>query len=337
MQQEYKILCQLNYQGNADMYLVRDIKSGLLAVKRTVDKNLFKMYKEIQTITHPNLMKILDVWIEDECCVVIAEYISGATVADYLMKNSGFTEEAVCNYIIMLCSGVETLHNHGIIHRDISPNNVILTSDGGLKLCDYDISTLYKEGEQPEVMKGTYGFASPEQFGYAKVDAQSDIYSIGMLAYTMLGTDVGFKKCHMSRLKRAINIAVCMDKKDRYATVGQLRAELEMDSVTGGNKIRMIVQSVPGFRTGTTWKKIVAICAYPVLYVVNRMIMSGCIKNVWTYVMFILIPWILYMDLFHVSKRLLKLDGNQKWFRLVAAMIIQMVGYFFGGEVRWLI
>lgn len=335
MQHEYKILCQLNNPGNADMYLVRDMKTGLLAVKRTVDKNKYKLYKEIQGITHASLMKIVDVWMEEDC-VVIAEYISGETVADYLRKNAQFTEEEVYRNILMLCDGVEVLHNHGIIHRDISPNNVMVTSDGGLKLCDYDISALYREGEQSEDRKGTYGYASPEQFGYAHVDGQTDIYSIGMLAYTMLGGNGGRLKCRSQRLRRAINIAACMDKKDRYATVGQLKAELEMRFITGESKARTFVRSIPGFRTGTTWKMIVALCTYPVLYIVDGMIMSDSIKNVWTYAGFIIIPWIFYMDLFHVSKRLLKLENGQKWFRLVVGMFIQMAGYFLGGDAGWL-
>lgn len=333
MEHGYKELCQLN----REIYLVRDCKSGMLAVKRTADKNRFALYKEIQKISHVNLMKILDVWMEEECCVVIAEYISGETVADYLRKHACMAQEEVSRNIVMLCEGVDLLHSHGIIHRDISPNNVMLTSDGGLKLCDYDISVLCREGQQPENMKGTYGYASPEQFGYAQVDRQTDIYSIGMLAYTMLGGNGDRLKCRSGRLKRAINIAICMDKKDRYTTVGQLKAELEIDIEPGGKRARTYVRSIPGFRTGTAWKGIFAICAYPVLYIADRMLMSGCIKNVWTYIVFIIIPWIFYMDLFYVSKRLLKLEGGQKWFRLVVGMVIQMTGYFFGGDVGWLL
>lgn len=329
MRYTYEELCPLQNANQGDLYLVRETQTGLLAVKRTVDISLFQLYKRLQGINHVNLMRILDVGIEQEKCVVIAEYITGETIAEHLRKQGRFSEKSVENYVMMLCDGVQTLHNHQIIHRDISPNNVMLTTDGILKLCDYDISKIYdKDQLRDEQLRGTYGYAAPEQFGYALTDEQSDIYAIGMLAYTMLGGNGNKLKCRSGRLRRAVYRAISMDKTDRYTNAYQMKEEIVMSSSKPEGRNRTWIQYIPGFRTLTPWQMVVALIAYPCLLYVDIMVLDDCLRNVFTYLLFIVVPWFFYLDLFHISKVLLKLEPGQQWFRLVVGIAIQMLGYF---------
>lgn len=329
MQDMYMELCKLNMSGAKDMYLVRQQKTGLLAVKKVVDEQLFPLYKRLLEIRHVNLMKILDVFMDENRCVVISEYIIGETLSDILRNPGRFSEEFVEKYMVMLCKAVQSLHNYGIIHRDISPNNVMITSDGIIKLCDFDISQLrnYETNQPP---RGTYGYAPPEQFGYGMTDEQSDIYAIGKLGYTMLSGYYNHFVCKTGRLRRVIYRAMSMDKKSRYSSITKLLEELTMITEKKQGKFSSFLCCIPGFRTMTSWKIITAVIAYPLLMFIDFEIFHNCFENGLSVIFYIILPWILYMDLFRVSKHIFKLEPGQSWFRIIIGFALQMIGYYFG-------
>lgn len=343
----YKELCPLEQAGEGKLLLVREMTTGLLAVKRKADIAQLALYQRLMNIRHVNLMQILDVRREGEQCVVIAEYISGETLADRLRRDGVIPESLAVKYLMMLCDGVRMLHEHGIIHRDISPNNIMLTDDGLLKLCDYDISAFSeKKSGRDEEQRGTYGYAAPEQFGYAMTDEQTDIYAIGMIAYTMLGGSENKRNIQSGRLKRAIYRAVSVDKNKRYRSVEELQQEIlpatgvyrdgrEYGKMQPEEGRRSFIGRVPGFRTKTPWQMVTAVVLYPLLLYMNVLWMDHCLNHLLTFWFFIVVPWIFYLDLFQISSVFLKLDPGQKWFRLVVGLTIQMIGYF-GGSAVWL-
>ena len=120
--------------------------------------------------------------------VVVCDYVPGENLEQLVAARGRLGEKNALQIVIQLCEAVGALHAHGIIHRDISPTNVIVAADGA-HLIDLGIARFRVEGATRDTTQlGTYGFASPEQYGFAQTDARSDVYSLGrMLGYLLTG------------------------------------------------------------------------------------------------------------------------------------------------------
>lgn len=121
--------------------------------------------------------------------VVVYDFVPGKTLAACMEKGGPLSPQATISLGIELCEAAEELHRHGIIHRDISPNNIVIAADGA-HLIDLGIARMRVEGASKDTTSlGTWGFASPEQYGFAQTDARSDVYSIGrVLGFALTGT-----------------------------------------------------------------------------------------------------------------------------------------------------
>lgn len=329
MQYTYEELCPLNMTHSGELYLVRQKESGLLAVKKTASANLYYLYEKLLRIRHPNLMQIIEVEQQEEKCIIIEEYICGETLACKLKKGVRYTEKEVKRYLQMLCDALQTLHENQIIHRDITPNNIMLTTDDALKLCDFDISRIYDRSKTTDTqLLGTHGYAAPEQYGYGQIDAQSDIYGAGKIAAIMLSGNAsgGYRK--FNRFGRIINKATAIDKKDRYKSINQMKEALLRPDIDTRFKKLSFLRSVFGFRSFTPWKMLIAIIAYPLLIAFSWDFTSKAFTNAVNILVFFVIPWLLYTDMFHLSKTLLKMNSEQKWFRIVIGLSIRLICFY---------
>ena len=114
--------------------------------------------------------------------MVTEEYISGETLDEKLHRQGVMPPELVKYYIRQLLEALEQIHAQGIVHRDISPKNVLISTDGVVKLLDFDIARRRKQNQNADTtILGTVGFASPEQYGFLQTDATADIYALGVL------------------------------------------------------------------------------------------------------------------------------------------------------------
>lgn len=120
--------------------------------------------------------------------VVVCDYVPGENLEDLVRSTGRVGEKDACQIVGQLCEAAGALHAHGIVHRDISPRNVIVAADG-VHLIDLGIARFRSEGATHDTTQlGTFGFASPEQHGFAQTDARSDVYSIGrVLGYLLTG------------------------------------------------------------------------------------------------------------------------------------------------------
>ena len=120
--------------------------------------------------------------------VVVCDYVPGENLEQLVAARGRIGEKDALQIVTQLCEAVGALHAHGIIHRDISPTNVIVAADGA-HLIDLGIARFRVEGATRDTTQlGTCGFASPEQYGFAQTDARSDVYSLGrMLGYLLTG------------------------------------------------------------------------------------------------------------------------------------------------------
>lgn len=124
--------------------------------------------------------------------VVIYDFVPGKSLESHVRKNGPLAPLKAVSIAQQVCEAADELHRHGIIHRDISPSNVVLAADGA-HLIDLGIARMRVDGAPHDTTSlGTWGYASPEQYGFAQTDARSDVYSIGsVLGYLVTGIRPG--------------------------------------------------------------------------------------------------------------------------------------------------
>ncbi len=144
----------------------------------------------LKRLNHPMLPRIVDIFENQDCIYIVEDYVEGITLEEVLHRQPRVEESQGIQWFRDLCDVLGYLHSqepHPIIYRDMKPSNVMLQSDGTLKLIDFGIAREYKkESSADTTYIGTKGYAAPEQFGTAQTDARTDIYSLGVTMYHLL-------------------------------------------------------------------------------------------------------------------------------------------------------
>lgn len=196
-----------------------------VVVKRLQGANP-EIYREIAKLRNPHIPKIYCVEENDGELCVAEEYVDGRTFDVYLAEET-LTDVQKLELCVQLCEALEVLHQckPPVIHRDIKPSNILITTDGVLKMIDFDASRQYKEKKDTGDTRllGTVEYAAPEQFGYSQTDVRSDIYSIGVVfSEITINKDASFAK----DWKRLVDKCTSFDPENRYASVVQLKKSL---------------------------------------------------------------------------------------------------------------
>jgi len=142
-------------------------------------------------LRNDNIVPVYDHFREKQSYYIAMEYIDGLSVEDLIKNKKQINPTAAVLIFIEICKGLKHAHDRGIIHRDIKPDNVLISKEGEVKLCDFGIATagdIEDEGlTKTGVVMGTPAYMSPEQIENSKdVDESSDIYSMGVMFYQML-------------------------------------------------------------------------------------------------------------------------------------------------------
>ena len=146
------------------------------------------------SLTHPNIVSVFDSGEEDGIYYFVMEYVDGYTLKQYIARKGALDWKEACNITLGICSAIEHAHKNNIVHRDIKPHNIMLNSDGVVKVTDFGIaravssSTIVRGGN----IIGSVHYFSPEQARGAASTFKSDIYSIGIVFYEMLTGRVPF-------------------------------------------------------------------------------------------------------------------------------------------------
>lgn len=174
-------------------------------------------YVQLKDHHHALWPEIFYVAEDDQETIVIEEYISGRTLAEYIEDEKYLSAKDVFVILTQLCIGLSALHGMGIVHRDIKPSNLIW-QDGIVHLIDFDASRIIRQGADADTtLLGTKGYAPPEQFGYSQTDARSDIYAIGVTMQEALGPHYQGKLLNILKKCRRI------DPDARYTSAARLR------------------------------------------------------------------------------------------------------------------
>ncbi len=194
----YEVQKRIGVGGMADVYRAFDIEeSREVAVK--ILKNEFinndeflqrfkNESKAVSMLSHPNIVKVLDVGFNEDLRYIVMEYIDGITIRDYIEAEGKLDWKETSHLIIQILRALQHAHDRGIIHRDIKPQNIMMFSDGTIKVMDFGIAKFtYELGITATAQTiGSVHYISPEQASGKTTDGKSDIYSTGILMYEML-------------------------------------------------------------------------------------------------------------------------------------------------------
>ena len=198
----YEILSKVGAGGMSDVYKAKDhILSRFVAIK--VLKQEFsedssfvtKFRAEAQSaagLEHPNIVNIYDVGSENGMYYIVMEYVEGITLKTYIEKKGQLSFKESASIAIQVARGIESAHNKNIIHRDIKPQNIIISTEGKVKVTDFGIAKATSSNTISSDVMGSVHYASPEQARNGFVDGRSDIYSLGIVMFEMVTGRVPF-------------------------------------------------------------------------------------------------------------------------------------------------
>lgn len=215
------------------------IDTGRISKKiilKEMSSDLLPVYRQLSAIRNRHFPRIYKLTVSGERLHVMKEYVEGKTLAKLLSERTFSVTEAI-RLMLQLCEGVSCLHQSvpPIIHRDLTPWNILISDKAVLKIIDCDTARNYRQGAVCDTRRlGTFEYTPPEQFGFAQTDARSDIYSMGVLLYELVycrafrktGTN-GF--CHQrkyQKVNKIITRCTMFSPDQRFQSVSELQRAL---------------------------------------------------------------------------------------------------------------
>lgn len=259
--ERYEVIEKIGTGGMADVFRAKDHRlNRFVAVK--VLKNEYsedakfvtKFRQEAQAIaclSHPNIVGVYDVGQEMDMHYIVMEFVDGITLKKYIERKGKLSVREAVGISLQIANGLEAAHTNHIIHRDIKPQNILISKDGTAKVSDFGIAKAASSNTITANAMGSVHYISPEQARGGFSDEKSDIYSLGVSMYEMLSgtlpftgeSAVAIALAHIQEDATPLDaidatiphglsniVAKCMQKKTelRYLTVMDLIADLKM-------------------------------------------------------------------------------------------------------------
>lgn len=243
----YKAHCRLLNRTVAVKVLRGDLEGG--------DEFIERFNTEAQSaagLTHPNIVSIYDVGEDKGCHYIVMEYIDGITLKEYIKKKGKIPCREAAYIAEQICAALEAAHEKNIVHRDIKPHNIMITSDNRVKVTDFGIARASTNATMQvgDSILGSVHYISPEQARGGYVDCKSDIYSLGIVLYEMLTGKVPFESdspvavamkhleerpvppCEIdpeipAELQEIVMKAISKETRNRYQTITAMKSDLE--------------------------------------------------------------------------------------------------------------
>jgi serine/threonine protein kinase/Tol biopolymer transport system component len=239
----FEILAQLGAGGMGDVYRARDPQLGRDVAIKTLPTALAgdsdrrrRFEREARTaasLSHPNIVAVHDVGVHDGIPFIVTELLEGETLREHLNGRPLPPRRAV-DFAVQIASGLAAGHDHGIVHRDIKPDNLFVTKDGRVKILDFGLAkmidpagsgdtTITLDGVAVAPVLGTAAYMSPEQARGLRADHRSDIFSLGVVLFEMLA---GFAPFRRGSAAETVG-AILHDEPPALAGIVRIAAPLE--------------------------------------------------------------------------------------------------------------
>ncbi|MGN1418220.1 MAG: Stk1 family PASTA domain-containing Ser/Thr kinase, partial [Acutalibacteraceae bacterium] len=208
----YEIIEIIGVGGMAVVYKAFDnIDKRIVAVKILKDEYIanedfrrrFKNEsKAIAVLSHPNIVKVFDVSYGDLLQYIVMEYVDGITLKEYIEQQGVVDTREAIYFVTQILRALQHAHDKGIVHRDIKPQNIMLISDGTIKVTDFGIARMSRSETKTMTGEaiGSVHYISPEQVKGSITDARTDIYSVGVVLYEMLTGKLPFESDNTAQL-----------------------------------------------------------------------------------------------------------------------------------------
>lgn len=277
----YQEIAVLGEDKQTAMKLIRSEEGRTLLCKR-IDSSLLPIYRRLINIEHENIVTVYGITKDEYGILVVMEYFPSKTLEEKMLENGIFSIRDMKSVILQIAKGVSTIHDLGIVHRDLSANNILIDKNGRVKITDFGIARMYDKDKNADTrILGTHGYAAPEQFGFIQTDRKADVYAIGVLMNVMLSGKMPNEKLYKgdSKLMDIIQRCTSMKPADRYEVeeiVDLLGYKISNISILK----RRIIKSIPGFRSGNKVKMTLATIEYLYMtYIYLVFGMSGILKK----------------------------------------------------------
>jgi serine/threonine protein kinase len=188
---KYKILSPLGSGGFGTVYLAEDTwMDKKVAIKvphrQNVDfSDLLHEPRLLASLNHPNIVSILTAEKQENIFFIVMEFVPGDTLETVISRDGQIDLARTLDYTCQICNAVDHAHQHGVIHRDLRPGNVLVTEGGLLKVADFGTSRFIEIAAHGTTVIGSPPYMAPEQF-HGKAVFASDVYSLGVTMYQML-------------------------------------------------------------------------------------------------------------------------------------------------------
>ncbi len=258
---KYEITELIGVGGMAEVYKGRDVVDNktvaIKILKREYSENeeFLRRFRDeskaIAVLSHPNIVRIYDMGFTEKIQYIVMEYIDGITLKEYIEEEKVLTWKDTVHFVVQILRALQHSHEKGIVHRDIKPQNIMMFTDGTIKVMDFGIAKFAREERtSTDQAIGSVHYISPEQASGRDTDAKSDIYSVGAMMYEMLTgkkpfdgeNPVAIAVMHMHDIPerpRAINPdipdgleeivlkAMEKDPEDRYQNASEMISDIE--------------------------------------------------------------------------------------------------------------
>ena len=270
----YRIVSVIGAGGMGEVYLAEDTKLRrkvalkVLAADFTKNEDRLRRFEQeaqaASALNHPNILTIHEIGTDGDAHFIATEFIDGETMR-HRMVRSRMAIRDILDIAVQVAGALAAAHSAGIIHRDVKPENIMLRTDGYIKVLDFGLAKLTEEktvetntealtiaraNTDPGTVMGTLSYMSPEQARGKVVDARSDVFSLGVVVYEMIAgrtpfegetpSDVisfilqtepppltRFSPDVPSELERIVTKALAKDKEERYQTIKDMLIDLK--------------------------------------------------------------------------------------------------------------
>lgn len=202
--ERYELLELIGQGGMADVYLAQDIILNRTIAIKILRTSLAKdpiyvtrFQREASAaaaLSHRNIVEIYDVGEDEDKYYIVMEYVPGTTLKELILKRGAVHYIEAIDLMKQIVSGIAKAHQLGIIHRDIKPQNILVTDSGVAKIADFGIASMQSLAQvtQTDVIMGSLHYLAPELARGEKATAQSDVYALGIVFYELLRGEVPF-------------------------------------------------------------------------------------------------------------------------------------------------